>query len=173
MGLLLSCDKCTPTGTETVLTFSDSLVERLTVGEGKKFKKFVEKNHFYSHSKLNKGELDTYDQYEEELLEQNYMDRIKCVDHSHSIAYGLTTDSFNSLVKHLERKFTEDHEASEMFTRQEVTSKFSKIALFLTKFADHKLPKSPPRVPPKLLPCHERIHFQTGRKTPKKSQEVL
>lgn len=32
MGLLFSCDKCTPSGTESVITFSDKLIDRLTFG---------------------------------------------------------------------------------------------------------------------------------------------
>lgn len=32
MGLLLSCDKCVGSGTETVITFSDKLVKRVADG---------------------------------------------------------------------------------------------------------------------------------------------
>lgn len=38
------------------------------------------------------------------------MDKIKCIDDSHTVAYGLSTDSFNALVRNLELKFKRETE---------------------------------------------------------------
>lgn len=38
------------------------------------------------------------------LPDKDWFEKLKCIDDSHSVAYGLTLDAFNALVLNIEHK---------------------------------------------------------------------
>ncbi|XP_017784345.1 PREDICTED: uncharacterized protein LOC108568014 [Nicrophorus vespilloides] len=85
MGSLISCNNCPAAVQHTVITFSDDVVLKMTEG-------------------IEPQQLTPAEMKELEMVDHDGFERLRCIDRSHSVAYGLTVQSVNALFKSISKQ---------------------------------------------------------------------
>lgn len=93
------------------------------------------------------------------MIEQNWMDHIKRIDDSHTLAYGLSKDSFNALVKQLELKFKQMADLDDSCNRQSVIACLDK---------NQDCPLNCSREATEFISCTDKLRLQQMKERMKK-----
>lgn len=85
---MISCEKCEVAGTASIFTLSDDLVLKLADGVEPKIQE-------------TKG-------LSKDLNELEWIEKIRCIDNAHSVAYHLNEDGFNLTARNIETMLGKD-----------------------------------------------------------------
>ena len=95
---MFSCDRCEVAGTSSIFTLSDNLVLKLADGITPEIQE-------------TKG-------VPKDVNEREWMEKLRCIDNAHSVAYHLNEDGFNGIVHNLEKTMGKDDEPSDLLKRE-------------------------------------------------------